>query len=432
MNPNDNILDPATIRSIVDKSLALLERRCIRLNGRDPNWRTLFHERLDEIIRASSPAEFESKMNAVISQGSLSHVAFFHQSAQRAPARYAVNATFCAFDTSSGPRWLFQDVHEGGPAHAAGIRAGDLLLRVNGRPVEPPDLATFALGTDVTVTIEATDSEIRDATVVLPKADPGKRNARPPMAEPTSVTARTIEPGVGYLRVAFFPGVNGQRFARELDRALVTLQDCSRLIVDLRGNLGGFVGSLRLMSHLTADRVPVGYSLTRKGEDRKWRPDRLACIDRLPATRLDTVRMAIRFLVLHRDRSIRLVTEGLGPRPFHGRIAMLVNEHTLSAGEMVAAFAKENKLARIIGTRTGGQVLGGANFAVGHGFVIRFPAAGWYSWNGSVVEGVGVKPDVDVPLSLNELRQGRDNQLETAVAEVRSMTKDVAAEPMHT
>jgi C-terminal processing protease CtpA/Prc len=175
------------------------------------------------------------------------------------------------------------------------------------------------------------------------------------------------------------------------------------------------------MSYLTPNRVPVGYSLTRKGEDRKWRPDQLACIDRLPATRLDTLKMAVRFLVLHRDRSIRLVTEGLGSKPFHGRVVMLVNEHTLSAGEMVAAFAKENRLARIVGTRTGGQVLGGANFTVGHGFVIRFPAAGWYSWSGAVVEGCGVQPEVDVPLSIDALRHGNDNQLETALAEVQAM-----------
>ena len=136
----------------------------------------------------------------------------------------------------------------------------------------------------------------------------------------------------------------------------------------------------------------------------------MACIDRLPATRLDTLKMAVRFLVLHRDRSIRLVTAGLGAKPFHGRVVMLVNEHTLSAGEKVAAFAKENRLARIVGTRTGGQVLGGANFAVGHGFVIRFPAAGWYSWSGTIVEGCGVQPDVDVPLSIDTLRQGTDNQ----------------------
>ena len=419
-NPDDKAFTPATIRSVVEKSVGLLERRCIRLNGRHSNWRGLFDEQIEEIVRASSPAEFESRMNAVIARGGLSHVAFFHQSAQRAPARYAINATFCAFDTPDGPRWLFQDVHDGGPAYAAGIRPGDLLLCVNGRSIAPPELPTFALGTDAQVTIESADGGPRDVTVVLPKADPGKRNAKPPMAEPTSVTARPIKAGAGYLRIAFFPGVNGQRFAQDLDRAIASLQDCSRLIVDLRGNLGGFVGSLRLMSYLTADRVPVGYSLTRRGEDRKWRPDELSCIDRLPATRFDTLKMAVRFLVLHRDRSIRLVTEGMGPQPFHGRVVMLVNEHTLSAGEMVAAFAHENGLARIVGTQTGGQVLGGANFAVGHGFVLRFPAAAWYTWRGTVVEGRGVSPDVDVPLSGEALRQGNDSQLTAALEAVQS------------
>ncbi len=164
--------------------------------------------------------------------------------------------------------------------------------------------------------------------------------------------------------------------------------------------------------------MPVGYSLTRIGEEGKWRPEQLPCIDRLPATTLDMIKMAIRFKVLHRDRSIRLMTEGLGPKPFHGRIVMLVNEHTLSAGEMVVAFAKENGLARIVGTRTGGQVLGGANFSVGHGFTIRLPAAGWYTWRGTIVEGLGVSPDIDVPLSQEGLRTGNDNQLEAALGEV--------------
>jgi C-terminal processing protease CtpA/Prc len=131
--------------------------------------------------------------------------------------------------------------------------------------------------------------------------------------------------------------------------------------------------------------------------------------------------------VLHRDRSIHLMTEGLGPKPFHGRIVMLVNEHTLSAGEMVGAFAAENGLARIVGTRTGGQVLGGGNFSVGHGFVLRFPAAGWYTWHGTIVEGKGVEPDVDVPLSAEGLRQGKDNQLETPIATVENMQPGVGS-----
>lgn len=421
MSRDESAFDRAAMRSIIDKTVGLLERRCIRLNGCNPNWRVLFNERIDEILQANSPAEFESRMSAVVARGGLSHVAFFHESGRLVPARYAINATFLELTSPNGSRWMFQDVHEGGPAHAAGIRPGDVLLGANGRSLAPPDLPAFALGTDARLTIESPNGGERDVTVVLPKAAPGKRIAKPPMAEPTSVVVRMLKPAVGHLRVAFFPGVNGQRFARELDQALATMSGCSRLIVDLRGNLGGFVGSLRLMSYLTPDQVPVGYSLTRKGEDRQRRPEQLPCIDRLPATRFDTLTMAVRFLVLHRDRSIRLRTEGLGRKSFHGQVVMLVNEHTLSAGEMVAAFAKENGLAKIVGTHTGGQVLGGGNFVVGSGFVLRFPAAGWYTWRGNVVEGQGVSPDIEVPLSVEELSLGRDNQLDAAVAVADAM-----------
>jgi C-terminal processing protease CtpA/Prc len=75
----------------------------------------------------------------------------------------------------------------------------------------------------------------------------------------------------------------------------------------------------------------------------------------------------------------------------------------------------------LVGTRTGGQVLGGGNFSVGQGFVLRLPAAAWYTWQGSVVEGRGVPPDIEVPLSSSQLRVGRDNQLDAAVATVRAM-----------
>jgi carboxyl-terminal processing protease len=412
-------LEQATVNEVIAKSVALLETKCIRPNGQATDWRSLFAAESQNIAGSDTAAEFEARVNALLARGGLSHVAFFHQTGQRAPARYAINATFCEFDAGSrGRQWLFQDVHDGGPTHTAGIRPGELLLAVNGEPLKPPVLPTFALGADHTVSVENAAGQIREVRIFLPKADSkGKATARPPMAEPTSVVARVIQPGLGYVRIAFFPGVNGQRFARELDSALGNVGDCSRLIVDLRGNLGGFVGSLRLMSYLTPDRLPVGYSMTRKGADSNWQPQQLPCIDRLPASKFDTLKMALRFMVLHRDRSIRLMTEGLGPKPFHGRIVMLVNEHTLSAGEMVAAFAQENGLARIVGARTGGQVLGGGNFSVGHGFTIRFPAAGWYTWRGSVVEGRGVSPDLEVPLSAESLRAGVDNQLDVAVAE---------------
>jgi C-terminal processing protease CtpA/Prc len=423
-NPGNELqLEPNAIRTIVGKSVDLLEQKCIRLGDVAPDWRGLFAANQACLEQVRSTAAFEGEMNRVLAQGRLSHVAFFHSNGSSAPARYAINATFCRADLEGiGQRWMFQDVHPGGPAERAGITPGDVLLTVNGRTFVPPDMPTFGLGQDADLIVARGDGSTTSVRVVLPKAPAnGKPGARPPMAEPTSVTASMLDPDIGYLRVAFFPGVNGQRFARELETVMRTIGDCRRLVVDLRGNLGGFVGSLRLMSALTPERIPVGYSLTRRGSDGGWTRESLPCIDHLPESRFDVLLMALRFLVLNRDRSIRLATEGLGSRPFHGRVVMLINEHTLSAGEMVAAFAAENGLATLVGTRTGGQVLGGGNFAVGSGFVLRFPAAAWFMWSGAVVEGMGVPPHQEIPLGASERRTGVDRQVLAALNTVRAL-----------
>jgi carboxyl-terminal processing protease len=131
--------------------------------------------------------------------------------------------------------------------------------------------------------------------------------------------------------------------------------------------------------------------------------------------------LAVRFKIFQRDRSMVLVTEGLGPQPFHGRAVVLINEHSHSAAEMVASFAKENHLATLVGTRTAGEVLGGANFKLPGGYVLRMPVAGWYTWNGECIEGKGVEPDMPIENSPESLAAGVDNQLQMALELVKTL-----------
>jgi C-terminal processing protease CtpA/Prc len=409
-------LTSETIRPITTRIVHLLQTRCVSLNGQEVDWAALFSGAQRDLEASASPAELERRVVGVLEGSGLSHVAFFHDTAQHVPARYAICATFMESDTSDGPLWMFQDVHEGGPAHDAGIRPGDFLLAIDHAAVKPPASPRFCLGQDAVATVRRIKGPDRRLTLALPKADLHKKGkGTPPMALPTAVTSRLVADGVGYVRVAFFPGASGQPFAGAFDRAVALLDGCERLIIDLRGNLGGFVGALRLMSYLTPDRVPVGYSLTRQGRAKGLQPDKLPALDRLPEGTLDKLAMLYRFRVRHRDRSVRLVTEGLGPKRFQGRIVMLVNEHTASAAEMVVGFASERRLATLVGVRTAGQVLGGANFAVGHNFTLRLPAAAWHTWDGRTLEGCGISPHVTVRLDAAAMATGTDTQFQSAL-----------------
>jgi carboxyl-terminal processing protease len=113
-----------------------------------------------------------------------------------------------------------------------------------------------------------------------------------------------------------------------------------------------------------------------------------------------------------KDKSLMLMTPAAGPQPFHGRIVVLVNEWTNSAGEMLAAFAREQAGAQVVGQRTRGNVLGAANFKVGGRYWLRLPVFGWYTSRGCGLEGSGVSPDVNV--SAEGLLDGVDDQLAAA------------------
>jgi C-terminal processing protease CtpA/Prc len=167
--------------------------------------------------------------------------------------------------------------------------------------------------------------------------------------------------------------------------------------------------------------VEIGYSVTRRRLRKGYQKEKLTRIGKIPATKAELLMMAVRFKFFQRDRSMVLVTEGLGPQPFHGRTVVLINEHSHSAAEMVASFAKENRLATLVGARTAGEVLGGANFKLPGGYVLRMPVAGWYTWQGESIEGKGVEPDVGIENSPETLATGIDSQLEKALEIVKRL-----------
>jgi len=394
------------------------------INVSNPNqdygpWLALVAERTPHLMSTDTPA-FEAGMGELLKELGSSHTAFFHERRDSIPAPYSISATLRAVDSPQGKRWMFVDVIEDGVAFQAGIQPGELLLSIDSQPVLPPKSANFRIGGNHRVEIGGFNGSKREVAISVPNR---AAKDRPPMIEPRSLSHKFLAPDIGYIRVATFPGAVGQSFAKGLDDAIreLKVRSIQRLVVDIRGNIGGGLGSLRLMSYLCPGKLEIGYSLTRRRLRNGYRKETLTRIEKIPATKAELLMMAVRFKVFQRDRSMTLVTEGLGPQPFHGRIVLLINEHSHSAAEMVASFAKQNQLATLVGTRTAGEVLGGANFKLAGGYILRMPVAGWYTWQGDCIEGKGVEPDMLVENSPESLAGGADAQFEKAVQVVKTL-----------
>lgn len=411
--------DRAKIISTIKKLVS--ERH---INVSNPNqdygsWLALVDEQTPRLMELEREP-FEAGVGELLRALGSSHTAFFHQRRDSIPAPYSINATLRPVETLTGKRWMFVDVIEDGVAFQAGIHPGEFLLSIDSEPIVPPKSANFRIGGNHQVEIATYNGSKRQIAIGIPNR---AAKDRPPMIEPRSLSHRTLAHDVGYVRVATFPGAVGQSFARGLDDAIRDLKEraAQRLIVDIRGNIGGGLGSLRLISYLCSGKSEIGYSLTRRRLRKGYRKESLTRIGKIPATKAELLIMAVRFKIFQRDRSMVLVTEGLGPQPFHGRIVVLINEYTHSAAEMVASFAKQNHHATIVGTRTAGEVLGGANFKLPGGYILRMPVAGWYTWQGECIEGKGVEPDFLVENSPESLGAGADTQLDRALEVVKSL-----------
>ncbi|MBV9084133.1 MAG: hypothetical protein JOZ62_15765 [Acidobacteriaceae bacterium] len=401
--------------AVYDNACAKLTKHYFDPAFRGRNWREIVASRREEVLNASEPEAFESTVHSVITTVGTSHTGFFHESVRRVPARLAIGATCVKAQSDAGERWIIRDVHEGGPGQRAGLLPTDVVVAVNGTPLAPPKPAMFPMGTNAVLSIER-DGQRRDLKIEVP----APRSRKQPYSEPKSVIASHLGSSIGYLKVVIFPGLIGIDVAAELDAAFRELSDCDRLILDLRGHLGGGLGVLRLMSHLTPERVPIGYTVTRKRAEGGYDKERLPKLGKLPQSKaVGILGFAAKFA--WRDPSVVLVSEGLGKKLCHGRIVILTNEGTVSAGEMVCAFAHERKLATLVGTETAGRLIPGSGFKVGHGYMVIFPKAAYVTWGGEVFEGRGIQPDIVARWSESAFREGRDNQLERAIEVVNAM-----------
>lgn len=386
-------------RQVIESTISIFEQRFYDPALHGFALRRYVNENLQDLLRTTA---FSHELTKFLASVKAFPIEFFHASERQFALWKTIQATLHPWNG----RWMFQDVLTGGLADGAGVQPGAILVAINGREINVPEAPRFSRSPAVTITFE----------------NPGDRpqsfsfDAEPAVQKTYTnrVKHKLLRQGVGYIRISKFPGLLGIDVARELDGAVRDLRKPGVLIIDMRGNLGSEgAGNLRLMSYLTPAKIPVGYSLTRARAAQGYHREELVQFTKIPRYKLLAPFSLLKFKNV--DKSIVVVTEGLGKQSFHGRIIMLVNEHTVSGGEIVAGFASDHKLAIVMGANTSGRLLSWTTIPIGYDCFLTLPTGNYLTWEGKSFEGTGVTPDHSVPFSPEAARSKIDAQLDTAL-----------------
>ncbi|MDB5135189.1 MAG: peptidase, partial [Mucilaginibacter sp.] len=104
-------------------------------------------------------------------------------------------------------------------------------------------------------------------------------------------------------------------------------------------------------------------------------------------------------------------------------IILLVNEQTLSDGEMTATGFKALGLGKIIGTETYRWIIFTSGKGLVDGSFYRIPAWGCFTLDGKDIEKTGVTPDINVKTSFTDRLENKDPQLDRAIDEIMKQLK---------
>ena len=196
--------------------------------------------------------------------------------------------------------------------------------------------------------------------------------------------ARKLPGDVGYVRFSMFLTPVAGPFSDAM-RGFVR-DRVKGVIIDLRGNPGGIGGLVMGMG---------GHFLREHGRSLGHMTTREASLD--------------------------FVANPRGPGAiFDGPVAILVDSISLSTAELFAAGMQQLGRARLFGQPTGGMALPSIVESLPNGDKLQFAVADLTAPGGKRIEGVGVQPDVLVPLRAEDLRAGHDAVLEAATAWIES------------
>lgn len=258
------------------------------------------------------------------------------------------------------------------PGEKAGLLPGDKILKVDGEEIigmsidKAVSLIRGEKGTKVLLTIardgldELKDIEIIRDTIIL-----------------KTVEWEVMENNIAHIKISQFK----EETTFELDNKIgdILAIDPQGIIIDLRNNTGGYVGTVKEIAGRFLDRGEVVF-IEDYGDEKS----------------------------IHKTIGNK--------RFFDIPIVVLINEGSASASEILAGALRDNMGVKLVGKKTFGK---GSVQELKHlkdGSSIKITVAEWLTPNGTVINNNGVEPDFDVEITLDDYENDRDPQLEKAIS----------------
>ena len=280
-------------------------------------------------------------------------------------------------DASSGVITITR-VYDDSPAKKAGIKAGDVLYRVEEKTVTGKDLDKVVSwikgkkGTKVNLTLlRGTNS------------DKIKVTATRDVINVETVKYKVLENQIGYISISEFDSVTGDQFAKALKQ--LQKKNIKGLVVDLRNNPGG---SLTTVCDILDSILPKGlivYTKDKNGKKEEYTSDEKHQLN-LP-------------------------------------MSVLVNGQSASASEIFAGAVQDYGKAEIVGTQTYGKGVVQNLFDLKDGTCVKLTTSEYFTPKGRNIDGKGITPDVKIEYKYNAKDPKADNQLDKAVFVVKDKIK---------
>lgn len=297
----------------------------------------------------------------------------------------------------------------GSAAEKAGLMPGDLVVAVDGNPIQDPDELREASG--FWEIIRPDETRVN----VLIRAEVFQESLVPRWVESQE------KKGIRVLRIPSFlaQAIESDEWARIQDEIVEIEKRGDRLVIDIRGNGGGsFPAMLRVLSTVSCGREPIGWLY-------RDNPPVGEFADRSAMVMQNDVAAEPQLEILEKYNAIEL-------KPFQqsncfkGPIVVVVDQHTASVSEIFAQAIKERPLSFVMGWRTAGHVVMARWFqiqALSPDYTVSIPVALYRSAKGQELERLGVSPDQILTDSLKAWRSSKDPWILEATRTLRIVSK---------